>query len=341
VSEDGPAPQSHRWRAAALRIATAFALAVAFCMGIYFMLEAARPQSGLVSFSFLLILPAAVAAFVAYIGDPFGERGLGFYLAVPIGLVGAAIVAAIVALREGAVCVVMLSPLWGACALAGSMLTRRLRKRHTGPRRHNDVFGSALLLAPLAAIVIEPSLPMPATTAAVTRTIVVDATPAEIWPLLRGIPDVRPDEGRWNLTQDVIGVPRPHGARLVGEGLGAERLADWGHQIRFRERITEWEAGRRIGWRFIFDEAGASWDFTDRHLRPDSAYFRVTSGGYRMEPISPTATRLTLETRYWMRTPVNAYSALWGELFLGDMETNLLWLVKQRAERAPPAASRT
>jgi hypothetical protein len=40
-----------------------------------------------------------------------------------------------------------------------------------------------------------------------------------------------------------------------------------------------------------------------------------------------------LDTGYRMRTPVNGYAALWGELFLGDLEGNLLALVKQRAER--------
>jgi hypothetical protein len=29
--------------------------------------------------------------------------------------------------------------------------------------------------------------------------------------------------------------------------------------------------------------------------------------------------------------PVNGYSALWGKLFLGDVENSLLALIKQRA----------
>ncbi len=66
---------------------------------------------------------------------------------------------------------------------------------------------------------------------------------------------------------------------------------------------------------------------------PDSPYFRVTDGGYRMTPLGDDRTQLSLDTRYWMRTPVNSYAALWGELFLGDMENNLLAMIKQRAER--------
>jgi hypothetical protein len=316
-------------RTAALRILLASGLALAFCLGTYLLLEATRPSSGLFSFTFLLILPGAVSAFVVYVGDPMRRRGISFYLAVPACILGAVIVLAIVFLREGAVCVVMLAPLWFGSGVAGSLLVFGNRKPD---KRHDDVFGSALLLLPLAAFVVEPSLPVPSTGATVSRSVVVQARPDQVWPLLRGIPDVQPGEGRWNVTQDIVGVPRPRGARLVGEGVGADRVAEWDHGVRFRERVTAWEPGRQIAWAFVFEDS-EGWAFTDPHLRPDSRYFRVVSGGYHMEPLPSGATRVTLHTRYWIRTPVNAYGRLWGEVFLGDMENNLLALVKQRAER--------
>ncbi len=92
-----------------------------------------------------------------------------------------------------------------------------------------------------------------------------------------------------------------------------------------------WEPDARISWRLIFDNIDA-WGYTDQHLMPDSAYFRVTEGGYHIVPVGPHRIRVVLATAYWIRTPVNAYAALWGELFLGDLENNLLALVKQRAD---------
>ena len=148
---------------------------------------------------------------------------------------------------------------------------------------------------------------------------------------MRGIPDVHPGEGGWNVTQDVLGVPRPIGARLIGEGIGADRHALWQHNIRFRERITRWQPGRALAWRFLFDDM-RGWGYTDRHLLPDSSYFRVDTGGYTVTPIGPGLVRLTLHTSYRVRTPVNLYARLWGELFLGDLEDNLLALLKKRAE---------
>jgi hypothetical protein len=326
VTVGGHAPR-HSKRGVALRLFSALSVAAAFGLGAYALLEATRPNNGLVSFSFLLVLPAAVTAFVAYVVDPWGERSFAQYLAIPFWLALVVVGLSIAVLREGVICVLILSPLWLGSGMVGSAITYRIMQMlHDGRR-----YCTALLVLPLAAMQIEPAIPLPETTVTVTRSIVIAAEASAIWKLLRGIPDVHPGEGRWNISQDVIGVPRPIGARLVGEGIGAERLAVWGHNISFKERITAWQPGVRIGWRFIFDNMDG-WGYTDRHLLPKSAYFRVVEGGYRMVPLGAHRTRIILDTGYWIRTPVNAYSALWGELFLGDLENNLLALVKQRAE---------
>ncbi|HEX4738330.1 MAG TPA: SRPBCC family protein [Allosphingosinicella sp.] len=317
-----------------LRIVAAVSVALVFAFGVYLLLDATRPQQGLVSFSFLLVLPAAISAFACYVGDPLATRPRIFYLLMPIWLLLAVIVASVFVLREGVICIIILSPLWLISSWTGAAITWCARRRI---RDHGTTYCSAALLLPMLVIQAEPYIPLPQADVAVTRSIVVNASPDTIWPLLRGIPDVHPGEGRWNLTQDVIGVPRPLGARLVGEGIGAERLADWGRNIRFRERITEWQPGSRIGWHFIFDQIDG-WRFTDRHLMPDSPYFRVTTGGYRLESLAAGHTRVVLTTRYWIKTPVNAYSRLWGELFLGDLENNLLALIKGRAEAYPNRA---
>jgi hypothetical protein len=316
-----------RTRTAVLRIVIAITLAMAFSFGVYALLEATHPTSGLISFSFLLILPAAISAFVAYVGDPFGKRDESFYLLIPLWLLGAAIVMALLFLREGAVCIILLTPLWLVSGMVGAFLTYRIRRRLKG----GQLRAVAFMIVPLGALQIEQYFPPHSATATVVRSIVVNAPPSEIWPLLEGVPDVQPSEGRWNISQDVIGIPRPVGAHLIGEGLGAQRIAKWTDQIQFREVITEWRPGRRIGWRFVFDDLD-SWAFTDRHLKPDSAYFKVTSGGYTLTPLDLRRTRVTLDTSYWIKTPVNGYSMAWGEVFLGDLENNLLAVIQQRAE---------
>ncbi len=329
-NDENPDPIAPPVRAgsAPLRIASAVALAMAFAIGVYLLLDATR-VNGLVSFTFLLLLPAALTAFVAYVGDPWAERSRRYYMTMPLWLLGATILLSVPVLKEGVICIVMLAPLWIASGLAGAYATYRLRGR-AGDR--GTSYCMAVLAMPMIAMQVEPMIPLPDATATVSRSIIVEASPDRIWPLLRGIPDVRPGDGTWTFTQDVLGVPRPLGAHMLGDGIGAVRMADWGRQVRFREHIIDWQPGRSIGWRFDFRGLDA-WQFTDRHLMPDSAYFKVTTGGYRMEPAGPGRTRVIIDTHYWMQTPVNGYSRLWGEIFLGDIEKNLLVLIKQRAER--------
>lgn len=319
-------PQDRR-RTALTRILAAIGTAFAFALGVSLLLEAVQPGGGLISFSFLLVLPAAITAFVTYVGDPMAERHRAYYMTMPLWLLGAVMLLSIPILKEGTICVVMLAPLWIASGMVGAYATWRLRDR----AGDGSTYCIAVLALPLIAMQVEPMLPVPQATAAVSRSIVVNASPSEIWPLLRGIPDVRPGEGAWTITQNLLGVPRPVGAYMLGEGIGATRMANWGRQVRFREHIIDWQPGRSIGWRFDFRGLDA-WQFTDRHLMPDSRYFKVTTGGYRMESIAPGRTRVTIDTNYWMQTPVNGYSRLWGEVFLGDIEDNLLALIKQRAE---------
>jgi len=327
MDEDLERQGPRTWRSGWRRIAGAGAVALVLGLGVYALLEAVRPDGGLISFSFLLVLPAAICAFIAYVADPWAQQPLRAYLLVPVWVLFAVFVVSGAVLREGVICIVMLTPLWLVSGIVGAALAYKARRRSADSR----TFCAGMLAAPLAAMLLEPLFPLPQATATVTRSVVIAASPATIWPLLRGIPDVQPGEGAWNLSQDVIGIPRPLGARLVGNGIGADRFADWGRHIRFRERVTEWQAGRRIGWRFLFDDV-AGWQFTDRHLMPDSRYFTVTTGGYTLHPLDAGHTRVTIDTTYRMQTPLNGYAALWGELFLGDLETNLLALVRGRAE---------
>lgn len=316
-------------RHAVVRIVAAICAALAFCLGVYMLLESTRPQSGLIGFAFLIILPATVCAFVAYVADPWRERRLRAYLLMPLWMLCVAMPFSIIFLREGTICVVILSPLWMLSGMAGTAATYSIRHRIRDGRK----YCMTLLALPLIALQIEPMIPLPVQEYTVEREIIINAAPAIIWPLLEGIPDVQADEGQWNISQDVIGVPRPLGARLIGAGVGGGRHAKWTLGINFRETITEWNLGRRIGWKFVFDTTD-NWQFTDRHLMPDSSYYRVTRGGYTLRPMADGRTRLMIDTSYWVRTPINGYSALWGELFLGDLEGNLLALVKQRAEKA-------
>ncbi len=115
--------------------------------------------------------------------------------------------------------------------------------------------------------------------------------------------------------------------------MGAVRTAYWGHQINFQERIITWEPESKLGWTFNFTNSTVQ-DYTDRHISPDGEFLKIESGEYVLTPISDDVTELTLTTRYVAKTRVNAYAGMWGELMMGDIQENVLTIIKERAERA-------
>ena len=315
------------------RIAAAIGIAALYSVLCYFLIDWLRPDSGYVTATFALIQPAVICAFVAYIGDPLGVRKLRFYLLVPVALAVGMVMIAAIFLQEGVICIVMLTPIWLISGEVGSFLVYKLRPdRPDMIEDAADTFrASVLLLIPLVLMPLEQQLAVPGDRYTVSRSIEIEGTREDIWQMMQTIPTLSEGEGAWNITQNMVGVPRPIRAQLVGEGKGAIRMAEWGQNIAFQERITDWQAGERIHWDFEFPDNGG-WDFTDRHLRPDSTYMRIETGGYALEELDSGQYRLTLATTYAAQTHFNFYAAWWGELFLGDIQTNLLAAIRTRAE---------
>ena len=275
----------------------------------------------------LLVLPFSIGALTELLLNPTNSASR----TIPNVVVTIAIIIGVgaIMLREGVICIVILSPLWFLSALIGAysvVITRDFM----GRRDRSNV--AVLMSLPLLAVLIDANFEQPVDQFSVSRSIVIDARQSAIWPHLLSLDGLTADEGVWNITQDVLGVPRPSSAVVVGEGVGSVRQAQWGANIRFEEHLTDWRQNERLAWDFSFPDDSIS-RYTDPHIHPDGANLKIAHGAYQLDPLPGGKARLTLETRYLARSPVNAYAAMWGELFLGDIQTNILAVVKARAER--------
>lgn len=315
------------------RLLSGFALALAIAFSAYLMFNTSKSSAGFGGFWFLALLPATLCALIGYIGDPDRTRSTAFYLLVPPVLVAIVAVASAFVLHEGVICLVMLSPIWMLSGWAGAFLMRAVRGRVEDIESLDRTFQSSFLIIPLVAGVVEAQIPVPHEQVLLSRSLLVQATPAEIWPYAVASRAIGPSEGRWNLTQSVIGVPRPRDVALRGSGVGAVRTAYWGDHINFEERITEWTPGRKLAWTFAFTNSSLQ-DYTDKHISPDGQFLKIDTGDYTMVEVAPGVTRIALNTRYIAKTHVNPYARLWGEFLLGDVETNILQIIKDRAEAA-------
>lgn len=309
------------------RLLSGFALALAIAFSAFVLFSASRAGSiWFASLWFLALLPAVLCALICYIGDPDKTRSVGFYWLVPVVLGVIVCLASAFILHEGVICIVMLSPVWLLSGWAGALIMRSQRHRRGGTLQ------SSFLIIPLAAAMVEAQLPMPHEAVSLSRTVVVCAAPEDIWPYAVSSRDIGEQEGRWTITHNILGIPRPKESTVVGTGVGAVRTAYWGDHVNFEERIVAWAPGRKLGWDFNFTNSSVQ-DYTDKHISPDGEFLKIESGDYVLRPISPGLTEVTLTSRYVAKTHVNPYAKLWGELMMGDIQANVLTIIKTRAER--------
>ena len=330
-SSSDDAAARYPWAGSGFRWSAAIIVALAYGLASYVIVDLVRPDGGYFFLGFAILQPAVLSAFVAFLGDPKFRRGRLYYIKVPIALMIGMWAISIFVLKEGTVCVIMLSPIWIVSAAAGTLLLEWARKRLGDGGGKPRIYASGLFVLPLAMLPIEATLPTPETHHRVARSIVIDAPAETIWPLMLGMGDIAPHEGAPNFSQDIAGLPRPLEAQLIGRGVGAQRIGRWQKGIRFTEVVDRWQPQREIGWTFDFADS-AGWEFTDIHLHPASEHMEIRRGGYVLRPLGDGRHLLTLHTDYTARTHLNAYAMMWGEVFLGDISDNLLATIRDRAE---------
>lgn len=295
-------------------------------------------QNAVAGIAVLLAIPFALGAIASSAFDPYGEAPPHGCLYIPALVTGMLALVGWLVFGEGAICLAMIVPLWLAIAVGGALTNLFLRWRRKASGNDDDhddqsrLRTSALALIPVVALTFDLTTSPHWQEHAVTRSIEIDASADAIWPLLVSIPDISPSEGHWTMTQNLLGVPRPSEARLVREGSHLVRKARWGENIRFEERITTLEPARAIEWSFAFPDTSVQ-RHTDRHIAPAGPMLRIQSGRYDLEAIAPGRTRVTLTTRYISRVRLDGYFAWWGERMLGDIESNVLAIVRTRTER--------
>lgn len=317
---------------AGLRLSGVFVILLILMAALYALPGFARGETvgnATVSIGFLLVAPFCIGAIASLVADPAGENSATFHaLWTPLALLLLAVGVGIFFLREGMICVIMLAPLWMAMLSAGGYMVHSFHKQFHRRNRMN-----AALFASLAALfsVAGPEPLSSVQTYRFEQTIIINATPEEIWPHLESLSRIEPSEGRWTFTQDVLGVPRPVSAFLEKTHSGEVRFAEWENGVRFEEHITRNEPGRAMEWNFVFPDPTLH-HHVDQHIDPNGEQLKVHAGGYRLDRLANGRTRLALHTTLSLNTQMNYYPAFWAQLMLGDIQANILEIVRDRSE---------
>ncbi len=323
----------HRRPALVFGAVLAAIIGVAYGIGLYELFRL-RP-GGYLTLSFLLGVPIAAPTLALLIWDYKTRFSSLAHILFGASVVSSMLVAGIFLLSEGGICVLMAAPVFYISGmfgpwLAGSML------RHFNSR----VLSIGLVLLPPFGLSTEQYVSYPTSVQTVKTTIDIAASPIVVWRNLTSVRHIVPSELEWTFTHNVVGVPKPVDAYLVGEGPGAIRYASWGSEIHFEEHIIRWRPNQELVWRFQFNDHSIP-ESLEGNVRINGKSLRVAQGSYTLSSLRKNFTRLTLSTSYIMRTPLNWYCALWGRLFIGDFHHNILRVVRERAERSLHARHRT
>lgn len=319
-----------RWRWVLLRLAQRFLYLLVFGIGLYWLhnIVAVGLTETAITGTILFGAPYALGALITFVGDLNGDRSEQYYSLVPIALVLGVLVVGGIIVREGLICIVLLAPIWIVGAYAGTESVQKLHKKFADQNKLNAALIASL---PLLILMADVFIPQQSKQFIVQRTITINASAEEIWPHLIHMENIQPTEGRWNIAQNVFQIPRPTLAIVVDSSTQPRRLAKWGDDISFEEHITDWTKNKSMTWKFVFPNDSVH-KHTDEHISPDGRHLKIEKGGYELTPLEGGRTKLTLHTSYTATTPVNWYSAIWGEVFLGGIQANVLEIVKTRAE---------
>jgi len=309
--------------------------ALLYAGGLYLLTRGLFPASGMAIGAFLIGTPAGACVLISFLSDPTGRRGAGHHAGMGALAISACLIGSIVIFREGGICIIMASPLFYGAGLLASVATGAVLRRLSGDRDgappESYFCVSALVILPLVILPLERQMQYPRVDGSETSTVVINATPDVVWSNLAQLRDIRRDEQVFDFSHSLAGIPRPVDAQLEGAGPGAVRHIRWTRDLHFDEVVDAWEPGKRLAWRFHF--ARNSIPLTiERNINLNGDYLRLTGGDYRLDALPGGRTRLTLQTRYWIKTPINTYCKVWGRVFLGDIHGAVLRVIRKRSE---------
>ena len=224
-----------------------------------------------------------------------------------VGLLASAVVQ-----KEGAVCLVMVSPLIYVMIFAGA-LCGRIWFRVDRDKLNLSMF-------PLLALVIaaEPQWRSDRE-AVVADEILIHAPPAKVWPHILAFPEIAEPPRYWLFR---LGLPYPMQTTNGGNFAGALRKCIFSNGVTLPERVVE-----------FVPEARLTFDITEQPADPE-AYGHVTlhRGRFELRDNHDGTTTLTGSSWYSLHVRPRWYFALWMESATRAVHRRVMEHIRRLAE---------
>jgi hypothetical protein len=227
---------------------------------------------------------------------------------------------------EGSICVVMYLPVGLIFSGVGGFLgTTKM-----GQSKNMMI---AVLLLPFIVHGTENQVDFKTEEHRVHNAIEIKAAPTLVWNQIKSVPTISSNELE-NSWVHKVGFPRPLDAVIDREGVGGIRLARFERGLVFNETVDTWIPDQSLSFAIKVDPKDIPPTALDEHVTIGGPFFDVLHGEYRIEPHADGSATLHLESRFRLSTHFNAYAGLWTNLIMHQIQSDILGVVKKRAEQS-------
>lgn len=276
--------------------------------------------------SFIYGAPFVVGMVTVFTAEMRSRRTWWYYFWSGSAACTLMICATLIILIEGIICAILIVPLFVIAGGLGGVVMGAMF-RITKWARHTLYSVAAL---PILLGGIEQQLPLPARISTVERSVLVNATPENVWRHLESTPDIKPNEVEhaWMFR---IGVPLPTSGATRHTADGIVRHVSMGKGIHFEQIATQWEPNRHVNWKYRFKPDSFPPNALDDHVMIGGHYFDLIDTSYTLVPRG-SHTELQVKMRYRVSTQFNWYAQPIAEFLIGNFEDVILSFYARRAE---------
>lgn len=302
-------------------------LSYALLFRLIFNTDAFHVAGGLLMVSFLVVVPMGLGGVAVHFAPPrysYFQR----HLLAPWTAVLLFMLTAFLAHLEGAICLVIIFPLFMFMSWLGGSIYSQFRR---DDEPHDRALVSILALLPLLTAAVESRFSPPDSQRRVQNMVDVAAPPAVVWQHIIRVPPIRATDLGPSLV-DRIGFPRPVEATLTHEGVGGVRHATFERGVEFIETVDEWVPEQRLSFSIKPNTATIPPTTFDEHVTVGGRFFDVLRGTYELQPLPQGRTRLVLYSQQRLSTNLNGYAGLWTDYVMSEIQRRILQVVKRRCE---------
>lgn len=240
---------------------------------------------------------------------------------------------------EGAICWIMISPLFAIAAGVGGLIANRFRRKkdeildkenHDYWTKPDKLTTSCILLLPMILGLAEGDRLLARKDMIITKEVEIPATTTVVWKVLGNIGEIKQSEKSTSFST-LIGFPEHVKTTLDTLAKGGRRVAYYDKGLYFNETITEYENEKLMVLDIKTDPHKIPPTVMDEHILIGGKHVDILEDVYSLEKLSNGNCRLKLSSHFFINTPFNWYAGIWAKHLMNDILVSELNLIKERA----------